>query len=354
MFRIFGPPGTGKTTTLLNMLDSALENGVSANTIAFLAFTRKAANEAKERASNRFHLDPEKDLFYFRTLHSLALSSSGIRTEQVMGKEHYKELSDLISIPLVSGSTLEDDILDRQANDHPILSLINLARLCKTSLREQYNKTYMVFDWNTVNYVDKCYKEYKQQHELYDFTDMLQEFVNQSGKYCPKFDLCFLDEAQDLSALQWDIAHILDDNSDRMYAAGDDDPAVLRHRLADGVQGLLLGAVDEAAGVDHDHVRILVGRHDVVAVQLELGEDALRVHQRLGAAEADHADLLGVGDICGGGVHLAARSTPMMWSTCRKWSAWPRWGRHWAILSSARRPFGRCSRSSPSCSFPLA
>ena len=67
MFRIFGPPGTGKTTTLLNMLDSALENGVSANTIAFLAFTRKAANEAKERASNRFHLDPEKDLFYFRT-----------------------------------------------------------------------------------------------------------------------------------------------------------------------------------------------------------------------------------------------------------------------------------------------
>ena len=233
MFRIFGPPGTGKTTTLLNMLDKALESGVPPTSIAFLAFTRKAATEAKERASARFHLDPEKDLFYFRTLHSLALSASGIRSEQVMSKEHYKELSEIISIPLVFGSSLDDDILDRQATDHPILSLINLARLCKTPLRKQYNKTDIYFDWNTVNYVDKCYKEYKQQHELYDFTDMLQCFIDEADIACPKFDLVFLDEAQDLSPLQWDIAHILDRNAKKMYAAGDDDQAIYRWAGAD-------------------------------------------------------------------------------------------------------------------------
>ena len=74
MFRIFGPPGTGKTTRLLNMVDDALQKGVEPRSIASLAFTRKAANEAKERASKRFNLDPKKELFYFRTLHSLALT----------------------------------------------------------------------------------------------------------------------------------------------------------------------------------------------------------------------------------------------------------------------------------------
>ena len=74
MFRIFGPPGTGKTTALLNMVDKALESGVQPQEIAFLAFTKKAATEAKERAAERFHLDLKNDLVYFRTLHSLALS----------------------------------------------------------------------------------------------------------------------------------------------------------------------------------------------------------------------------------------------------------------------------------------
>ena len=245
MFRIFGPPGTGKTTTLLNMLDSALAKGVAPTSISFLAFTKKAANEAKERASARFHLDPDKDLVYFRTLHSLALSMSGIRQEQVMDKEHYDELSKLISIPLVTRRTLDDDIAEIQSSEHPVLGLINLARLRKVSLREQYNLTYIEHQWNTVNYMAKSYQEYKARHELYDFTDMLQAFIDESKKSCPKFELTFLDEAQDLSPLQWDIAHILDANSTRMYAAGDDDQAIYRWAGADVEQFITLEGSSE-------------------------------------------------------------------------------------------------------------
>ena len=45
--------------------------------------------------------------------------------------------------------------------------------------------------------------------------------------------LCLLDEAQDLSPLQWEIAHLLDSKSDKMYCAGDDDQAIYDFAGAD-------------------------------------------------------------------------------------------------------------------------
>ena len=79
-------------------------------------------------------------------------------------------------------------------------------------------------------------------------------------------------------------------------AAGDDDAAILRDRLADRLQALFLGAVEEAAGVDQHHVRTcVVGAHRI-AVGAQAREDALGIDQRLGAAERDHADLLRLRD----------------------------------------------------------
>ena len=60
------------------MVDKHLEAGVEPTNIAFLAFTRKAAEEARERAAARFNLDPKQDLFFFKTLHSLALAMTDI------------------------------------------------------------------------------------------------------------------------------------------------------------------------------------------------------------------------------------------------------------------------------------
>ena len=235
MLRIFGPPGTGKTTTLLNMVDRALESGVNPNQIAFLAFTRKAANEAKERAAERFGLDPKKDLVFFRTIHSLALSMSDITREQVMQPEHYKEISHYTGIQIGDSKSadFEEDIPSLVTSKDPILGLINLARLRKVPLRQQYNESGVDVDWNTVAYVEKTVETYKKRFNLYDFTDMLDIFVAEGERFCPRFELTFLDEAQDLSPLQWDIAHLLDGKSKRMYAAGDDDQAIYRWAGAD-------------------------------------------------------------------------------------------------------------------------
>jgi len=228
MFRIFGPPGTGKTTELLNMVDKALSENVSPHRIAFLAFTRKAAAEAKERASERFSLDPNTDLPFFRTLHSFAYRMLDIQQHSLMRTTHFDDLSSKIGIALhmQGASDLEDG--PTIARDHPVLGLINLARLKKEPLHRTYNQSDLDLPWHEVDYIDRSYAEYKKIHGLIDYTDMLEMFVADASRICPTFDYCFLDEAQDLSPLQWDIAHVLDKKSGKMYVAGDDDQAIYR------------------------------------------------------------------------------------------------------------------------------
>ncbi|MNP04069.1 hypothetical protein D3C76_959740 [compost metagenome] len=82
---------------------------------------------------------------------------------------------------------------------------------------------------------------------------------------------------------QYARVHIADAVFGDAHAAGDDDLAVLGDGFADGVQRLGLGAVDEAAGVDHHYVGILIGGHDLVALHAQLGEDSFGIDGCLGA-----------------------------------------------------------------------
>jgi len=235
IFRIYGPPGTGKTTALLNKVDEALEAGVNTAHIGYFAFTRQAANEAVERACARFKLD-KSQLPWIRTLHSFALKLSGIRQEQVMQAEHYKELGHAlggIDLRVDANQISGDELFDLNKNSNPLISLINLARLRKVDLRQQYDETQMAMPWSYVKYVADGLQEYKNRFNLYDFTDMLEVFVRDGAGFCPRLAITFIDEAQDLSPLQWDVAHVLEQHSDRIYCAGDDDQAIYRWAGAD-------------------------------------------------------------------------------------------------------------------------
>ena len=95
---VLGPPGTGKTTTLLNEVDKHLKN-TDPNKIGFFSFTQKAAYEARDRAMDKFNFS-EDDLPYFRTLHSLAFRRLGVNKENVMQRRHYEDLGRKINLPL--------------------------------------------------------------------------------------------------------------------------------------------------------------------------------------------------------------------------------------------------------------
>ena len=75
------------------------------------------------------------------------------------------------------------------------------------------------------------------------------------------------------------------------HAAGDDDFPVFTDGLTNRIQGFLLGSINKATGIHHHDIGVVIGGDHVIPIEPELGEDALRIHEGLGAAQADEADL---------------------------------------------------------------
>ena len=98
---ILGPPGTGKTTTLLNICKQKKQEGISWDKIGFFSFSKKAAYEARDRAREKFQASKD-DLIHFRTLHSFAYKHLPLKENSLMKSKHWKELSQIIGFDLVS------------------------------------------------------------------------------------------------------------------------------------------------------------------------------------------------------------------------------------------------------------
>ena len=229
--KIFGPPGTGKTTYLLNTVEQELDRGIMPMDIGYFAFTRKAANEAKERAIAKFpQLNPEKDFPWFRTLHSLAYRCLGITQKDMMSTEHFDEFAKLARLDMRVEATDEEEGFIK--HDNPILNEINLARIKGEDLRAHYNRSDLKIEWYHFEFVERTYRQYKETRGLFDFTDLLEKVVLESHRL-PQLQTLIIDEAQDLSRLQWDLVKELVARSATSYIAGDDDQAIYKWAGAD-------------------------------------------------------------------------------------------------------------------------
>jgi len=246
MFRYFGPPGTGKTTTLLNQVDALLAGGMAPNEIGYFAFTRKAAYEARDRAVVRFNLDPEKDFQFFRTLHSLAFQVLGMTAAEVLGDRGLKNFSKETGVDLSSAGNehIADDGFVLLKSNNPIMRAIDLARNSLEGPLYAYNQTELPIPFYEFEHLFSEYTRFKAVNGLKDFTDMMVELSERPGSI-PFLKTVFLDEAQDLTPLQWKVAHHLSDRSDRMFVAGDDDQGIYRWAGADIDRFVTLGGGSE-------------------------------------------------------------------------------------------------------------
>jgi len=134
---IYGPPGTGKTHHLLGVVDSLLSEGYEPETVCFVAFTRKAANEARTRAMEKFKLQ-SSELPLFRTLHSLAYQQLNINRAEVMGFRDYLAIANALGIYLTARGFNEDGTITGLSKGDRLLFTDMMSRSRRMPLKDYW------------------------------------------------------------------------------------------------------------------------------------------------------------------------------------------------------------------------
>ena len=231
---ILGPPGCGKTHTNTLLIKQCIEEGISPERIACVSFTRKAAQESRDRVCRDLSVS-EDSLPYFQTLHSMAFKTGQYKKDDVVrGK-------DLWTVGTATGVAFNGKEMSEVESDFDVIGIskgdqyLNIYQLGRNK-RLDLDESFRLFasfsmDWAEFIRLINAYESYKKANNKVDFTDMIEEFIARNEPI--DIDALFVDEAQDLSTLQWDMIEVLRRKPRIKYFTGDDDQAIMGFQGAD-------------------------------------------------------------------------------------------------------------------------
>jgi len=242
---ILGPPGCGKTHTNTLLVKQCIEDGIPPERIACVSFTRKAAQESKERVCRDLGVS-EESLPYFQTLHSMAFRAAEYKKDNVIRGSDLKAVGNAVGISFnasyYNNSESDFDVLGISKGDQ-YLGVYQLGRSMRIDTQEAFNlvSNYGLY-WVELKRLIDSYESYKKVNGKVDFTDMIENFIDRGIPM--DIDALFVDEAQDLSTLQWDMVDILRKTPRIQVFTGDDDQAIMGFQGAD-VQRFLSATKDK-------------------------------------------------------------------------------------------------------------
>ena len=203
--------GAGKTTYLLDCVEKDLQT-YRPQELSFVSYTRKGAYEGKDRIVRRFNIDPDQ-LDYFRTLHSLTFRELGRDENKVFTQKHVKKFNEIFGMKI--GNPIGNEAKSRHDK---MLSYYDSVRAGKVDIYEDTG----IPNFSKAEYdrFINAYEGYKREFGIIDYTDSLELFVKR-GKSIP-VKVAYIDEAQDLTSLQWKVCLTAFQDAEKIYIAGDD------------------------------------------------------------------------------------------------------------------------------------
>lgn len=187
--------------------------------------------EALERTGKTLN-----DFPFLKTIHSICYHQLGIGRDQIVRPETICKFGGQLGVK-ITGATHDPWIeefehsIDAPTRDDFLIQANHSGRHRKIMLRESMKNMSLEIDFKYATWFTNAYRDWKKLNGLLDYTDLLSRYV----EYGRPLDIeaIFVDEAQDLSPLQWDAVFLLGANARRWYIAGDDDQAIFHWAGAD-------------------------------------------------------------------------------------------------------------------------
>ncbi|MFB6159955.1 MAG: UvrD-helicase domain-containing protein [Haloferacaceae archaeon] len=266
--RLFGGPGSGKTTALLDRVEEILERDeVSVRDVLVVSYTRAAAAEVRERLAERLDRSPRSLKGNVCTMHAKAYELLDLSRGDVVGEDDKQAFCEDYGIEYedeyggagrrtARSTTIGNKVIatsqwlqrtDRDVADWydvPFQWNVEEVRLPPevdpNSLEgNKYTPTWPSDDDRIdVPETIRAWRAYKGEEGLVGFADMLDRVRQRS--LVPHVDYLVIDEFQDITTLQHEVYEEWRPHMEQVLIAGDDDQVVYAWQGAD--PNLLLDA----------------------------------------------------------------------------------------------------------------
>ena len=254
--RIAGPPGTGKTTKLVEIYYKHLVEQYSPTDIIVISHTNTAADHIKRK----IYADESIDDFQKKTGHEIfhrvkqskASLDENVTTvhkfckNRVKGKAFLIEDYDILKTlyPLFDKYTSNKKFNSVQGlfAVHPFFKFKSYAKDNGQEILDYYRsltfeeKEDYQYTAEELIKMQEYYIKFKTNEKIngrttkiIDFQDMVEDFYNnkeESEKLCKDIKILIVDEAQDSSVIQRKAEEVMSKNVDYFYKAGDPDQAI--------------------------------------------------------------------------------------------------------------------------------